>query len=284
MPTPLPGLLALIPYPAIDPVIFSIGPLAVHWYGMAYVAGILFAWWYTRRLVSTPRLWARDVPPMNPADLDDFLVWAALGVIAGGRIGYVLFYDLSRYLDNPADIVKIWSGGMSFHGGALGVLVAMVLFARARGIALWALVDTISAAVPVGILFGRLANFVNGELWGRPTDAAMAMIFPNDPEQLPRHPSQLYEAALEGVVLFALLTLLVWGARKLKQPGFVTGAFVAGYGASRIVVEFFRSPDAHIGYLAGTDWLTMGMVLSLPMVIVGLAIMATARRRAAAPA
>ena len=284
MPTPLPGLLALIPYPAIDPVIFSIGPLAVHWYGMAYVAGILFAWWYTRRLVSTPRLWARDVPPMNPADLDDFLVWAALGVIAGGRIGYVLFYDLSRYLDNPADIVKIWSGGMSFHGGALGVLVAMVLFARARGIALWALVDTISAAVPVGILFGRLANFVNGELWGRPTDAAMAMIFPNDPEQLPRHPSQLYEAALEGVVLFALLTLLVWGARKLKQPGFVTGAFVAGYGASRIVVEFFRSPDAHIGYLAGTDWLTMGMVLSLPMVIAGLAIMATARRRAAAPA
>lgn len=284
MPTPLPGLLALIPYPAIDPVIFSIGPLAVHWYGMAYVAGILFAWWYTRKLVETPRLWTGDEAPMGVADLDDFLVWAALGVVAGGRIGYVLFYDLARYVENPADIVKIWSGGMSFHGGALGVLIAMLLFARARGIATWSMTDTISAAVPAGLFFGRLANFINGELYGRPTDAVVAMVFPTDPEQLPRHPSQLYEAALEGLVLFVLLTLLVWGARKLKQPGFVTGAFVAGYGASRIIVEFFRSPDAHIGYLAGTDWLTMGMVLSLPMVLAGVWIMAAARRRAALPA
>lgn len=282
--SPLAGPLALIPYPAIDPVIFSIGPLSVHWYGMAYVAGILFAWWYTRKLVTTPRLWGNDTPPMKPVDLDDLLVWAALGVVAGGRIGYVLFYDLARFIEVPGDIIKIWSGGMSFHGGALGVLVAMVLFARSRSIPVWPMIDTVAAAVPVGLLLGRIANFINGELWGRPTDASVAMIFPTDPEQLPRHPSQLYQAALEGLALFFVLLILVWAFRKLKTPGFVAGAFIAGYGVARIVVEFFRSPDAHIGYLAGTGWLTMGMVLSLPMVLAGLWIMASARGRAQAAA
>ncbi len=284
MPTPLAGPLALIPYPAIDPVIFSIGPLSVHWYGMAYVAGILFAWWYTRKLVATPRLWANDTPPMKPIDLDDLLVWAALGVVAGGRIGYVLFYDFARFIEAPGDIIKIWSGGMSFHGGALGVLIAMVLFARSRKIPVWPMIDTVAAAVPVGLLLGRIANFINGELWGRETDAPVAMIFPTDPEQLPRHPSQLYQAALEGLALFLVLLVLVWAYRKLKAPGFVAGAFISGYGVARIVVEFFRSPDAHIGYLAGTSWLTMGMVLSLPMVLAGLWIMATARGRAPAAA
>lgn len=284
MPTPLAGPLALIPFPAIDPVIFSVGPLSVHWYGMAYVAGILFAWWYTRKLVTTPRLWANDTPPMKPIDLDDLLVWAALGVVAGGRIGYVLFYDLARFIETPGDIIKIWSGGMSFHGGALGVLVAMVLFARSRAIPIWPMIDTVAAAVPVGLLLGRIANFINGELWGRETAASVAMIFPTDPEQLPRHPSQLYQAALEGFALFLVLLILVWVFRKLKTPGFVAGAFISGYGVARIVVEFFRSPDAHIGYLAGTDWLTMGMVLSLPMVLAGLWIMVTARSRAPAAA
>lgn len=276
MPEPLILPFAVLPFPQIDPVIFSIGPLAVHWYGLAYVAGILFAWWYARRLAATSRLWAHGQPAMSVADIDDFVVWAAIGVVAGGRIGYVLFYDLARFLADPVEIVRIWSGGMSFHGGILGVILAMILFARARGIAIWSLFDTIAASVPVGLFLGRLANFVNAELWGRPTDVAWAFVFPTDPEQVPRHPSQLYEAALEGLVLFAVLAWLVWARGKLKRRKYVSGVFIAGYGLSRIVVEFFRMPDVQIGYLAGTGWLTMGMVLSLPMVLVGIWAIATA--------
>ncbi|MBZ0162837.1 MAG: prolipoprotein diacylglyceryl transferase [Notoacmeibacter sp.] len=276
MPEPLILPFAALPFPQIDPVIFSVGPIAVHWYGLAYVAGILFAWWYARRLVATQRLWAHGQPAMSIADIDDFVVWAAIGVVAGGRIGYVLFYDLPRFLAEPADIIRIWTGGMSFHGGILGVILAMILFARARGISMWSLFDTVAAAVPVGLLLGRLANFVNAELWGRTTDVPWAFVFPTDPEFLPRHPSQLYEAALEGLVLFAVLAWLVWARGKLRRPKFIGGAFIAGYGLSRIVVEFFRMPDAQIGYLAGTGWLTMGMILSLPMVLVGIWAMATA--------
>lgn len=274
--------LAALAFPDIDPVIVQLGPIAIRWYGLGYVVGILFAWWYSRRIVSTPRLWTADTPAMKPADIDDFLLWAALGVVLGGRLGYVLFYDLDRYLSEPAAIFAVWSGGMSFHGGMLGVIVAMVLFARSRGIHVWSLFDTIAAGVPVGLGVVRVANFINSELWGRVTDAPWGVVFPNG-GPFPRHPSQLYEAALEGIVLFSVLWLLVWKAGMLKRPRFVGGAFIAGYGLSRIFVEFFRMPDAQLGYLAG-GWLTMGMVLSLPMVLAGAWAMATARQAAPQPA
>ena len=276
--------LAALPFPQIDPVIVRLGPLAIHWYGLGYVVGILFAWWYSKRLVRTPHLWANNTPPMKPEDLDDFVVWAAVGVVAGGRIGYILFYDLPRYLANPLDIFAVWEGGMSFHGGMLGTILAMVLFARRRGIPAWSLLDVVAAGVPVGLGMVRIANFINSELWGRPSDVPWAFIFPNGGPE-PRHPSQLYEAGLEGIVLFLVLAWFTWRGLKLRTPKFIGGAFVAGYGLSRIIVEFFREPDAHIGYLLGTGWLTMGMVLSLPMVAAGAWAMATARPpRAAAPA
>ncbi|PRD45268.1 prolipoprotein diacylglyceryl transferase [Phyllobacterium phragmitis] len=260
--------LSALAFPDIDPVIFSIGPLAVHWYGLGYVVGILFAWWYGKRLLSTPRLWAGDQPPMKPDMLDDFVVWAALGVVLGGRIGYVLFYNLSYYLANPLAIVAVWDGGMSFHGGILGTTLAMFLFARSRGIGVWSMFDTVAAGVPVGLGLVRIANFINSELWGRVTDVPWAFYFPNG-GPLPRHPSQLYEAALEGLVLFTVLWLLIHKSLKLKVSGYISGIFVAGYGLSRIIVEFFREPDPQLGYLFG-GWLTMGMVLSLPMVLIGL--------------
>ncbi|MFC6489704.1 prolipoprotein diacylglyceryl transferase [Nitratireductor sp. GCM10026969] len=272
--------LAALPFPQIDPVIFQIGPFAVHWYGIGYIVGILFAWWYAKRLVSNRHLWAHDTPPMKPTDLDDFVVWAAVGVVAGGRLGYVLFYDLPRYLANPLDIFALWQGGMSFHGGMLGTILAMVLFARSRGINVWSMLDTIAAATPVGLGLVRIANFINSELWGRPTDMPWGVVFPNG-GPLPRHPSQLYEAALEGLVLFLVLRLLTHRRLRLKTPRFIGGAFICGYGLSRIFAEFFREPDAHIGYLAG-GWLTMGMVLSLPMVLAGLWAMTTAREPAEA--
>ena len=260
--------LAALPFPNIDPVIVSVGPLAIHWYGVGYVVGILFAWWYAKRLIAKPALWANNEPPMKPNDLDDFVLWAALGVVLGGRIGYILFYDFARYMANPLDIFAVWEGGMSFHGGILGTILAMFLFARSRGIKVWSMFDTIAAGVPVGLGLVRLTNFINSELWGRTTDVPWAFVFPNG-GPLPRHPSQLYEALLEGLVLFIVLWFLTHKGLKLKAPGFIAGAFVAGYGLSRIIVEFFREPDAHIGYLAG-NWMTMGMILSTPMVLVGI--------------
>jgi phosphatidylglycerol:prolipoprotein diacylglycerol transferase len=215
------------------------------------------------------------IAPIRAEDLDDFLLWAAVGVVAGGRIGYILFYDFPRYLEEPLAILAVWEGGMSFHGGMLGTILAMVLFARARGIPAWSLLDVVAAATPVGLGLVRVANFINSELWGRPTDVPWAFVFPNGGPE-PRHPSQLYEALLEGLVLFIVLRLLTHSALKLKSPGFIGGAFVAGYGASRIFVEFFREADAHIGYLFG-GWLTMGMLLSLPMVLAGTWAMATAK-------
>ena len=271
--------LAALPFPNIDPVIVQIGPLAIHWYGLAYVVGILFAYWYAKRLVTDPKLWAGGALPMKPEDLDDFLVWAAIGVVAGGRIGYILFYDFARYLANPLDIFAVWQGGMSFHGGFAGTTLAMILFARSRGINVWSLFDVVAAGAPVALGLVRSTNFINSELWGRPTDVPWAFVFPNG-GPFARHPSQLYEAALEGLLLFLVLRLLTHTFFKLKTPGFVAGAFVAGYGASRIFVEFFREPDRHIGYLLG-NWLTMGMVLSTPMVIAGIWMMARARRTAA---
>ncbi|MCA0276884.1 MAG: prolipoprotein diacylglyceryl transferase [Proteobacteria bacterium] len=267
--------LAALPFPNIDPVIVQIGPLAIHWYGLGYIVGILFAWWYGKRLLATPRLWQDGTAPMKPEDLDDFLVWAAIGVVLGGRTGYVLFYDLARYIQNPLDIVAVWQGGMSFHGGLLGVTLAMVLFARKRGIPVWSLIDTVAAGVPVGLGLVRVANFINSELWGRVTNVPWAMEFPTGGPFL-RHPSQLYEAFFEGLVLFFVLRLLTHSRLRLKTPRFIAGAFVCGYGLSRIFAEFFREPDQQIGYLAG-NWLTMGMVLSTPMVLIGVWAMLAAK-------
>lgn len=267
--------LAALPFPNIDPVIVQIGPLAIHWYGAAYIVGILFAWWYAGRLIRNEKLWANGVAPMKPADLDDFIIWAAIGVVLGGRVGYILFYDLARYIENPLDIFAVWQGGMSFHGGFAGTTLAMILFARSRGIRVWTMFDVVAAGVPVGLGLVRLTNFINSEIWGRPSDVPWAVVFPNG-GPLARHPSQLYEAALEGLALFILLRILTHVFLKLKRPGFIAGAFVAGYGASRIFVEFFREPDAQLGYLFG-GWLTMGMVLSVPMVLAGLWAMAIAK-------
>ncbi|WP_376709708.1 prolipoprotein diacylglyceryl transferase [Pseudochrobactrum lubricantis] len=272
-------MMAALPFPNIDPVLFSIGPLSVHWYGIGYVIGILFAWWYGKKLVNTARLWPNNNAPMDPLALDDFVLWAALGVVIGGRLGYVLFYNFGFYISNPLEIPAVWDGGMSFHGGILGTTVAMILFARKRGIPVWSMFDTIAAGVPIGLGVVRIANFINSELWGRVSDVSWAVYFPNG-GPLPRHPSQLYEAALEGFVLFCALALLIWKGNKLKAPGFIAGAFVAGYGLSRILVEFFREPDAQLGYLVG-GWMTMGMVLSVPMVLLGVWAMWRGNRAAA---
>lgn len=268
-------LLALIPFPDIDPVAFSLGPLAVHWYGLAYVAGILCGWAYARHLAQRDHLWPNDRSPITHAHLDDFLIWIAVGIVLGGRLGYVLFYDFAAVSQNPMRAIEIWNGGMSFHGGFIGAVLAIILFARRNGIAVLSMLDTIATVVPFGLFFGRIANFINGELWGRLTDVPWAVVFPTG-GPFARHPSQLYEALLEGLLLLVVLATLVFWAKALKRPGFVSGAFVVGYALSRIFVEFFREPDAQLGYLA-FGWLTMGMVLSLPMVALGLWLMLRAR-------
>lgn len=270
--------LAALPFPDIDPVIFRVGPVAVHWYGAAYVVGILFGWWYAKRLIADRRLWPAGTPAMRPEDIDDLLLWAAIGIVAGGRMGYILFYDLERYLANPLDIFAVWQGGMSFHGGFIGTTLAMILFGRKRGINPWSLFDVIAAGTPVALGLVRVANFVNSELWGKLSNLPWAFEFPNG-GPFTRHPSQLYEALLEGLVLFFVLRFVTHRLLKLTAPGFVAGTFVAGYGLSRIFVEFFREPDAQLGYLFG-GWLTMGMVLSVPMVLAGVWAMATARTQA----
>ncbi|MDP2732009.1 MAG: prolipoprotein diacylglyceryl transferase [Hoeflea sp.] len=271
-------LLSLIAFPEIDPVIFSLGPVQIRWYGLAYVTGILLGWRYARRLVENARLWPAGGSRMTALDMDDFLLWATVGIVVGGRIGYVLFYDFAAVAANPARAFEIWNGGMSFHGGLLGTLVAMILFARRRTIPLFSLFDVVCAVVPVGLFFGRLANFINSELWGKLTDAPWAFVFPTG-GPFPRHPTQLYEAALEGLLLLAVLAWLIYRHKALKLPGLVAGCFVIIYALSRIIVEFYREPDVQIGYLAG-GWLTMGMVLSLPMLAVGVWAVASARSRA----
>lgn len=268
-------LQSAITFPQIDPVIFSVGPLAIRWYSLAYIGGILLAWYLAKQLVTNAALWGDRKAP-GVADLDDFLFWATIGIIAGGRLGYVVFYNPSYFLANPGDIIAVWQGGMSFHGGLLGVAAAMIYFARSRSIALWSLVDVVSAVAPVGFFLGRIANFINSELWGRPTDVAWGVIFPNG-GPIARHPSQLYEAMLEGLVLFFVLRIAIYAYNALKTPRLVTGIFVAGYGLGRTFVEFFREPDADIGYLAGTDWLTMGIILSVPMIIFGGSLIASTR-------
>jgi len=269
-------ILAAIAFPAIDPVAFRLGPLAVRWYALAYVCGLLFAWWLVRRVGSG------KAQIMTKRDADDLLMWATLGVVLGGRFGYVLFYKPAYYIEHLGEVLSLWRGGMSFHGGMLGVILAAVLFARARKLTIFSVGDMAALAAPIGLFFGRLANFVNGELWGRASDVSWAMVFP-DPRagNVPRHPSQLYEAALEGVVLFAFLLLAMRLWDSLKRPGEIGGIFLVGYGIARIVSEFFREPDAHLGFLfAGA---TMGQLLSLPMIAVGIYFILRARRNAAAP-
>ncbi|WP_448207667.1 prolipoprotein diacylglyceryl transferase [Azospirillum sp. sgz302134] len=261
-------------FPALDPVAFEIGPVVIRWYALAYLAGFVLGWRYCLNL-------ARANPGRPSAeDYDDFLTWAVVGVILGGRIGYVLFYNLPFYLQNPLDALMVWHGGMSFHGGLLGVVLVIVLFCMKRGISMLAFGDLIAAAAPIGLFFGRIANFINGELYGRAApDVPWAMVFPRDPLQVPRHPSQLYESFLEGAVLFVVLAIAVRMPGVRQRPGTVAGLFFIGYGLSRIIVEFFREPDAQLGFLfAGA---TMGQLLSLPMVLFGLALVLHARRRPA---
>jgi phosphatidylglycerol:prolipoprotein diacylglycerol transferase len=274
------NLLAIMPFPDIDPIAFSIGPLAIHWYGLAYVTGIMLGWYYARLIAGNDTLWPGNHSPISKTQLDDFIVWVAVGIVLGGRIGYILFYDLPSVIESPIRAVQIWNGGMSFHGGLAGTTIAMIIFARRNGIPLWSLFDIVSAVVPIGLFCGRIANFINGELWGRLTDVPWAVVFPTG-GPFARHPSQLYEAGLEGIVLLLVLALLIYALRALKTPGFVTGVFVCGYALSRIFVEFFREPDAQLGYLLGTGWLTMGMVLSSPMLLLGVWAMIRARRQAA---
>lgn len=259
-------MILAIAFPDIDPVIFEIGPffgfgpLAIRWYSLAYIAGLFLGYYYCRRLALRPPAAAR------PESFDDFFVWAILGVILGGRLGYVLFYKPGYYLDHPLEVLFLWQGGMSFHGGLAGVILALVGFARHRGISLLALSDIVACAAPIGLFFGRIANFINGELFGRPSDVPWAVVFPHGGEA-PRHPSQLYEAGLEGLLLFILLYLLVrLGA--LQRRGLLAGVFLAGYALSRMTVELFREPDGHLGFLIGE--VTMGQLLSLPMLLGGL--------------
>jgi phosphatidylglycerol---prolipoprotein diacylglyceryl transferase len=257
-------LLAL-PFPAIDPVLIHIGPFAIRWYALAYILGLVLGWQYLRWLVRRPG-WR-----LTPLEIDDLLLYVTLGVVLGGRLGYILFYRPEFYLSNPLDALAVWQGGMSFHGGLLGVVGASILFARRRRPAILEIGDAIACAAPLGLLLGRLANFVNGELWGRPSDVPWAMIFPGaGPE--PRHPSQLYEAGLEGLLLFLVMTWLALRPRTPGSEGRLTGAFLIGYGIARSIAELFREPDAHLGFLLGG--LTMGQLLSLPMVLVGILLVA----------
>ncbi|MCV2880545.1 prolipoprotein diacylglyceryl transferase [Actibacterium sp. XHP0104] len=285
---------AIITYPDIGSEIFSISlfgiDLALRWYALAYIAGILIGWRLVVRLVRNDGLWPQNRPPMTPDQVEELLTWVIFGIILGGRLGYVLVYKPGYYLSNPAEIPMLWQGGMAFHGGLVGVMVALLLFARKHSIALLPAADALALATPPGLLFGRLANFINAELWGRPTDAPWAMVFPTDPLGLPRHPSQLYEAGLEGLLLGAVLLYLVYRHGLLKRPGMTAGTFFVGYGLSRFIVEFFRQPDAHYisaenpaGWViqAGGMGITMGQVLSLPMIGLGVILWLVARRNPA---
>jgi phosphatidylglycerol:prolipoprotein diacylglycerol transferase len=270
------GVLA-IPFPEIDPVALWLGPLSVKWYGLAYMAGLLLGWLYVKRLLRQDRLWPGNKRPFAPDKADDLLLYMTIGVLVGGRLGNVLFYEPGYYLQNPLEIPAVWKGGMAFHGGLVGSIVAIVLFARRNGVGTWTALDVCAAATPIGLFFGRLANFINAELWGRPTDVAWAFVF-KEAGPAPRHASQLYEAGLEGLVLFALLWWLVHARLALHKPGIVAGTFMAGYGLARSFCELYREPDFSIGPLSA------GVLYSLPMVAFGVWMILTAGRRAPASA
>jgi len=263
-------MLPMIPFPMIDPVAIAIGPIAIRWYALAYIVGLILGWRYA--------LWiARQRPSLVPVEaVDEFLTWATLGVVIGGRLGHVLFYQPGFYLANPTEIVMVWHGGMAFHGGALGVIVALIVFALKRRLDIRALGDIVCAAVPIGLFFGRIANFINGELWGRPTTVPWAMVFPRADAE-PRHPSQLYEAGLEGLALFLVLFWLIRNPRRRARPGLVSGVFLAGYALARSSMELLREPDDYLGFFAFGA--TMGQLLSLPMLAAGLALVGFALAR-----
>ena len=261
--------LLAIPFPVFDPVLIQIGPLAIRWYALAYIAGLLIGWRLARRLVQRPG-W---LPTAD--NMDDLLFYITLGVILGGRLGFVVFYHPVYFLTHPLEIFAVWQGGMSFHGGLIGVLTAMFWFGRNNKLPFLELGDAVAVMTPIGLFFGRIANFINGELWGRVGDVPWAMVFPHGGPE-PRHPSQLYEAALEGIVLGCVMWALVRRPRDPKHRGFLSGVFLVGYGLARFVVEFVRSPDAHLGLLGG--FITMGQILSLPMILFGLFLITYARR------
>lgn len=290
--------MSYIPFPDISPEIFAIdiGPmtLALRWYALAYIVGLIAGWKLIVRLIQTPRLWP-GAAPAQTEQIERLLTWVILGVILGGRIGYVLFYDLASFAADPARILRVWEGGMSFHGGFIGVVIAGLLFCRREKLPLLPMADLMAAVVPIGLFLGRIANFINAELWGRPTTLPWGVAFPGDAAQacatveLPciRHPSQLYEAGLEGILLMALFSFLIWRRGWFRWPGAIAGLFFAGYGLARFVVEFFRQPDAQfvsadnpLGlYLHLGGWgLTAGQLLSLPMVVAGLYFLIRAKR------
>ena len=258
----------MLTYPDIDPIAFSLGPVKVHWYGLMYLVGFSAAWWLGRLRARQPGA------PMNADQVSDLIFYCAIGAVLGGRIGYMLFYDFGALVENPITLFKVWQGGMSFHGGLLGVITGMWLFARKLGSTFWRIADFTAPLAPIGLGAGRFANFINGELWGRITDVPWGMVFPHA-GSLPRHPSQLYQMFLEGVVLF----LILWFYSKKPRPsGAVSGLFLICYGSFRIFAEFFRQPDAHIGYIA-FGWLTEGQLLSLPMVLLGVGILVWAYKK-----
>lgn len=281
----------VISYPDIDPILVTIElfglSLPIRWYALAYLGGLLIGLALFRRLIARPTLWPHDEAPLTRERAEALLTWMVFGVILGGRLGFVLFYQPAYYLANPGEILQVWSGGMSFHGGFLGVIIATIAFSRLNKAPLLQVADGIATVAPVGLLLGRIANFINGELWGRVTDAPWGMVFPYAGD-LPRHPSQLYEAALEGALLLILLWALATRGGWLKRPGMITGLFFIGYGAARAFVEFFREPDAqffgpdnlsgHAIRFTAEYGLTMGQVLSLPMILIGLGFWAAARR------
>lgn len=265
-----------MPFPDFNPVALQLGPIAIRWYALAYVAGILLGWRYAVAMLKNARLWTLRPPPLTPAQMDDLVLWVTLGIIVGGRLGHVIFYTPQIIWTDPIEILKVWNGGMSFHGGGLGVLIALVVFAWRNKQDALRLGDVAAAAAPIGLFFGRLANFVNGELWGRPTDLPWGIVFCNkhilqtygDCPMGARHPSQLYEAALEGIVLFLLLRWATHGRHWTNRRGAVMGLFIAGYGLARVALENVRQPDRGLEHLP--LGLTMGMYLSIPMILVGL--------------
>lgn len=296
----------VLTFPDISPELFSFQlfgvEIALRWYSLAYIGGLLFAWWYVNRLLRRKKLWGPAGPPMKPTETEDLLTWMVLGVILGGRLGYVFFYRADYYLEHPGEILAVWEGGMSFHGGFLGVVVGIIGYALFKKRSMIRIGDAVAAAVPIGLMLGRLANFVNGELWGRPTNASWGMVFPDPSAQIcpaqfgeicARHPSQLYQAGLEGFALFVLLAWGVWRLGWLARPGRTIGFFLLGYGLARTFAEGFRQGDAqfvtdlnpfghviHLGNDAAAWGLTMGQLLSLPMVLLGLLIVLATRRRA----
>jgi phosphatidylglycerol:prolipoprotein diacylglycerol transferase len=272
-------------FPNIDPVALQIGPMTIKWYGLAYLTGLVLGWLYIRRLIREPRLWASGQGPFAIERVDDLLLYMTLGVVIGGRIGSVLLYEPGHYLRHPLEVLMIWRGGMAFHGALVGCGVAIWLFARSYKHNPWSVMDVCAAAVPIGLLFGRLANFVNAELFGRPSSVPWAMVFPTaadmpehrSVEPTPRHPSQLYEAALEGLVLFLVLRFLTHRRGALQSPGLVTGMFLIGYGIARSFCELFRQPDPLHAFTVGP--LTPGITYSIPMILLGLWFVGLARAR-----